>query len=764
MKRRSNHLIIAITTFALCLPGTAVAHQWQELGPDPIQGDLNTGRVSAIACSTTTPDFYFAAGADGGVWRTRDGGISWTPVTGHLPTLAMGALAIGPTDDNIVYAGSGEANYANHSRYGLGLFKSVDAGDTWQVLAADVFAGRCFSKIQIDPLNTQRLFASITRAGGFPELAAAKGHPMATGPVGVFRSLDGGVTWTHLLNGLPNLSATDVAVDPVDPNNVYACIGRIFGAPENGIYKSTDGGDSWVKLTNGLPSSNVGRISMAIAPSLPSRLYTLIAEAADASGGSAETLGGWRSDDSGQTWTEMTSTPGMQATYGWFLSVVSVRPGTPDWVFMGGLSLHRSTNGGASWSTITPPHVDMHAVTWDAGGRLLVGDDGGVHRSSNAGTSFAARNFGLGTIQCYAGISTKPDDETFFLVGQQDNGSVRRDAAGDWFQVLGGDGGWTQIDQSNSLYAFVEFQGAGNLYRSSNGGTGFSYVGNGISTSDRTCFLPPHLIDPSNPTRVLYATQRIWQSTNRGSGWAAISGDLTGGGSAAIRALAMAPSNPQVMYAATNDGRFLRSEDGGTNWTPPLLTNLPGWPRVTREIFVDPSDAMTVYLAGAEFGVPHVRRSRDGGQTWETLDGNLPDLPVNVVAVDVRGKLPIIFAGTDAGVYRTINDGATWHRMGQGMPNAAAIDFRLETGRGRLVTATQGRGVWILPIGLPGDLNGDGLIDNEDIDAFVLGLTNPSGYQARYPTLDPVLQGDLNGDGALDNEDIDPFVSLLSAP
>lgn len=224
----------------------------------------------------------------------------------------------------------------------------------------------------------------------------------------------------------------------------------------------------------------------------------------------------------------------------------------------------------------------------------------------------------------------------------------------------------------------------------------------------------------------------------------------------------MAPTDPNVVYAATNDGRVLRSDNGGTNFTP-IASNVPGWPRVTREIFVDPTDPMTVYLAVASFGEDQVRRSTNGGQSWESLDGDLPDIPVNVVAVDVRGRWPVIYAGVDDGLYRTINDGAAWCRYGEGLPRAAVIDLRLEPARRRLIAATQGRGAWSIPIAIPGDMNDDGVVDFNDVDPYVLALTDRNAYRQQYPNLDPDLSGDMDGNGRLDFDDIDGFVALLGA-
>jgi photosystem II stability/assembly factor-like uncharacterized protein len=742
---------------AVCSAASAL--EWEELGPAPILTGRYTGRVSAIVCSKTNPDLYYVAGADGGVWRTYDGGATWTPLTDFMPTTAIGALALDPVDEQIIYAGTGEANYAHHSRFGLGLYKSTDGGDNWETLAAEVFSGRCFSRLLIDPVNPQRLYAAITPAGGFPALCAAKGHPGATGPVGVFRSDDAGVTWTQLLNGLPNLAATDLAMDPVNPAILYAAIGHIFGSPENGIYKSTDGGDSWTKLGGGLPTEKVGRISVSVAPSLPTRLYALICHSSDEAGGGASTMGAYRSDTAGATWETYVDFPTIQGTYGWYLSIVGIDPANPDIVFMGGVTLVRSGDEGI-WHTVTPPHVDMHAIVWDAAGRVVVGDDGGVHRSEDGGWTWSTINEGLGLIQGYAGFS-RHQQEYYMFIGTQDNGTLRRNANGTWTNILGGDGGWTQTDPVSTSRVFAEFQGTGNLYRSTSLGSSFTFVGTGISSGDRNCFMPPYLIDPNDSAKMLYATHRIYRSTNYGSNWTAISSDLTGGGSAAVRSLAMAPSDPYTLYASTNDGRVLVSTNGGYTWTI-IRENVPGWSRIMRQICVHPTDPQTAYVAVSAFGEQQILRTTDQGQTWTALDGNFPDIPANVIAVDIRTPRPTIFVGAEDGLYRSVNDGVSWHRYGAGLPRCPVIDISFEPDRSRLIVSTQGRGVWRIPIGVPADMNGDTMVNAFDIDAFVLALTDPAAFAVQYPTVDVIANGDINGDGLLNAFDIDGFVGVLT--
>ncbi len=696
----ARHLLMGVGVVGVIAAAlTAQRRDWTEIGPKPISGRVYTGRVSAIAPSTKNANLYYVAGADGGVWKTTDGGTNWQPIGDFLPTTATGALCLDPSNDQVLWVGTGEANFAHHSRYGVGIAKTVDGGNNWVVYGEAAFGGRCISRIRIDPKNRSVLYATSTHAGGFlPPKTAARGHPGTNGPLGVWKSGDGGETWTQLTNGIPsNLSATDLVIDPVNPATLYAAYGDIFGDTRNGIYKTTDGGKTWSKQTSGLPS-NPGRVSLSIAPSRAQRLYAIFVNRSSASSGGASTLGAYKTDNGGANWSRMSAAGNFQASYGWYLSVAVVHPSNPDITFLGGFSLRRSTNGGSSFSTRTPPHVDLHALEWDASGRLLCGNDGGLHRSGNNGDSWTALNQNLGMIQFYAGLSLHPTNATLMYGGFQDNGTCRRTSSTAWTSVSGGDGGCTGIDPTG-VYAFCESQGTGNLYRSVNNGS-FRRSSSGIS--GRNCFLPPFDIDKRNGTRMVYGTERVFLSTNNGSSWASISGDLTRGTPAAIHGIEIAPSDGNYIYVKTNDGRVQVTENGGGAWNL-RRTGVPGWYRTTRPFAVHPTDPKKVYLAVAWFGVDQVLYSSDAGRTWTALDGDLPDVPVHSIGVDAtQGVPPVLFAGTDQGVWRSVDHGGHWEIYGQGVPHVAVVDLRMDVARRRIVFATQGRGAWetaLLPRG-----------------------------------------------------------------
>ncbi len=691
--------VVLVLTSLLAAP--IAAQQWRELGPSPlVNSTLNAGRFSSLALSRRDEGLIFAGAASGGVWVSRNDGGTWRPLGDGLPIPAIGALALDPQNEDLIYAGSGEANHAYHSLYGLGLYKSANGGRNWQVLAADTFAGRTFSELAISPANGNLLWAAVNTAGGTSEgTEGARLHPGRGGQTGLFRSTNAGRSWQRIRNGLPALPASDVDLDPANPGRIFVSFGEVFGDSRNGVYRSTDGGASFSRLLPELNGARVGRITLAISPSLPRRIYALMVQPTDRVflggflPGGASSFGVYRSDDGGNTWRRFVP-DNFMGQQGGYNAAIAVHPTDPDTVLVGGVQMLISRDRGRTWQTITPPHVDLHDIDFDLQGRLMVATDGGIFRSSDLGANWSSLNSNLGTSQIYAGLSVHPTDPQVMLAGLQDNGTLVRSGVGrQWDAVFGGDGGYTLIHPSDPDLWFVEFQGAANLWRLNLANASVNQSSNGISGNDRSCFLPPFVIDPADPERMLYATHRIYESTDRGLTWSAISGDLTSGAPFAVRALQIAPGDNTRVYAVTNDDRLMVSNDRGTTWTL-RREGVFGWPRVMRQIAVDPQDADAAWVAVARFGGERILATNNGGVSWRTVGGGLPDAPFTTVAVHRASGGRVLLAGGDRGVFASSDDGVSWQPYGTGLPTAPVQDLLVDTVHDRLLVSTLGRGVW----------------------------------------------------------------------
>lgn len=682
---------------------------WRPLGPAPIDEVEWSGRIADLAVSPTHPDRYVAAAASGGVWTTESGGTSWQARSDSLPTLALGSIAVDPHDESVLYAGSGEGHGAYHSLYGLGVYKSTDGGHSWRVLGRQTFEGRAVSRLAVSPTDPRTVWAAVSRAGGsFGDYEGAKLHPRRLGPVGLYRSNDAGATWNPASSTLPATPANDIDFDPLDPNRLWVTFSDPYQSSGNGIYRSTDGGATFQRI---FFTQTFGRTELAVSPSDPNRLYALLSASLFRLfewGGyhpfGGYTVGVWSSDDGGANWTY--HFPGnIQRFQGDYNAAVAVHPDDPDTVFAAGVSMVRSTDGGATWVDVTPPHQDVHRIAFDAAGRLLVATDGGVYRSDDLGDTWEARNRHLGSIQLYPGVSVDPRHRGRLLGGTQDNGTLlSAHSSEDWVWIHGGDGGYTAFHPDDLDVVFAELQGEGNLFRSDDGGLSFERLE--IPTDfdlDVTAFQAPFQLDPSEPDRMLYATRRIFESTDRGETWTPISGDLTDTDItvdlSAIRSLAIAPSNGRTVYATTNNQHLLVSEDGGATWNL-RREDVYGWPRILRQIAVDPLDDATAYVAVARFGGAKVLATHDRGATWQPIGADLPDLPVNCVAVHREAGVRTVFAGTDRGVWSSDDEGATWRLVGQDLPAAPVMDLVVDTDHRRLVAATLGRGLWEIPMAL----------------------------------------------------------------
>jgi len=671
--------------------GFGLREAWTYAGP----GNIGA-RVTDLAVHPSDPDLVYAAMASGGVFRSTDGGDSWTPIFDEQSLLPVGAIALDPTDPDVIWVGTGEANAGSFSFFGMGVFKSTDGGAHWN--AVGLAETRYVGRIVVDPTDGQRVFVAGT------------GKLFGTGPDrGVYRSLDGGASWDLVHSVTDSTACIDLAIDPSNPDILYAAMWervrglnyRRSGGPSSGIWRSSNGGDSWQELTSGLPSgSDVGRIGISVCTSQPNVLYAIYADAT----GYFE--GVYKSTNGGDSWsgTNDGALGSMYSSYGWWFGNIRVDPSDPNRVLALGLYCYRSTNGGSSWSEVgSNMHVDHHGMAFAPSqpSRVYNGNDGGVYRSTNSGGSWT-KLYDQPTSQFYAiGIDYLNPHRLYG--GTQDNGTLRTWNGGteDWDHILGGDGFYTIVDYTNSNVIYAEYQNGG-LRKSTNGGGSWSSATSGINSGDRRNWSTPVVMDPLEHDRLYYGTYRLYRTTNGASSWSAISGDLTGGNHGGsygtITTIAVAPTNTNVIYVGTDDSRVWVTANGGGDWDL-VSAGLPDrW--VTR-VAVDPSDAVIVYatFSGLRWDepAPHVFRSDDMGTSWTDISSDLPEAPVNVLVAD-PARPNTLFAGTDVGVYYTTQPGSVWHELASGLPRSPVLDLKLHAPTRKLVAGTHGRSMWTLDL------------------------------------------------------------------
>ena len=680
---------------------------WTLIGPRPTDSGssyVTAGRVNAIAIDPRDNNVVYMGAAEGGVWKTADGGMTWKPITDNQPTLANGAIVLDPTNPDIVYVGTGEENFSIDSYYGVGILKSTDGGVHWTNLVGPFLRAR-IGALAIQPANGQIL--------------------LCTTQTGVWRSTDGAVSWKQVLTGA---AGTSVAFDPTDPTIAYAALGTIRGNSQNGVYKSTDGGQTWKTSmgagANALPTANVGRIEIAIAPSTPTTLYVSIQNSSDSTFGVL--LGIYKTTDSGATWNQLTNAPpDFCAEQCWYDMALRVHPSNPDIVFGGGLRVIRTLDGGATFTTlpVTGPngvelHVDQHNLvfTRDAA-KLYVANDGGMYSTTDisaAAVNWTNLNETLAITQFYPGLSIHPTDPNFALGGTQDNGPQRYTGKISWENLIGCDGGYSAIDSSLPSTVHTTCQDIDVYTALDSGDTPFpaSY---GINQNDRSEFISPLVADPNDPQLLYFGTFRIWRSKDGGGRWNAFSPDLTDGNAGTIRTIAIAPSDGNTIYAGASDVGVLSAaipknrvqvttnanDANGAAWVN-RTAGLP--PRVITQIRVDPIDSATAYATFSGFAMGadtqgHVFRTTDAGASWTDISGNLPNIPVNDLTIDP--DLPdTLYIATDAGVMATSNRGATWSTLGNGLPNVVVESLVLHRPSRILRAATHGRSVWDIAVPL----------------------------------------------------------------
>jgi photosystem II stability/assembly factor-like uncharacterized protein len=684
------------------LPGAAPqaiqGDTWLPIGPRPIvNGNIfYAGRITALATVPGSPDTVYAGAAQGGVWKTTDGGTNWTPLTDGQNSLAIGALAIDPSNTNVVYAGTGEANQSCDSYYGIGLLKTTDGGATWTNLGATTFQNTSIAKIVVHPTIPSILWV----ANGFG--TAGFNCYVRGGSFGVWKSTNGGTSWAQVLGGAQtgNQAVHDLVQSPNDPNVLYAAVNGI------GIFKTTNDGKSWIKLAGGLPTTNVGRLDIGIHPSLPNVLYVIVGN-----GSNGSQLGTYKSTDSGATWTTLPIPSGSCqfwdfqdiCTYSggggqcWYDLALEVQSETAVWA--GGTALFKTTNGGTSWIDVCPQsvHVDQHAIAFGSDGKVWIGNDGGVWASSNGGTTWVNKNGTLQITQFYPGAALDPSNYERLMGGTQDNGTPRRTGGDAWSLLTLGDGAACVIDASSPGSTWYTSSQYLNIYKTIDSGYSYFSVVYGLldARTGVAPFIGQFRACPANSNVLIAGSDNVWRTTDGAGTWASNSPDPLD--SSRIVTLAFAPSDPTcATYAVgTSFGRVFRTTDAGATWQN-VTGILPG--RALSDVAFDPANASVLYAAVSGFGGPHLYKTTNAlspTPSWLAIDPGIPDAPINTVLVDPEAS-NILYAGSDLGLFKSEDGGGRWVHQLNGIPKVAIYDLVADGGTHAIVAFTHGRGAFRL--------------------------------------------------------------------
>lgn len=670
---------------------TNVSAEWEAVGPTNIGG-----RITSLACHPSHPERIWAGAAGGGVWQSKDAGQTWASCWNDQDILNIGSLAVDPKNPDTIYCGTGEANLSLDSYPGVGLYKSIDAGRTWQLIASVDRTGipRHLGVIAIDPYNSNHvLLAGV----GYAEVSQANEFG------GMYVSNDGGVTWKReTFVSAQNYWCHSIVFHPKKKGTIFASFTE-QGA-RSGIWRSTDGGKTWEQLQSGLPDpARFGRTALAISLSNPQVLFAFAKD--EASGSKDLLLGVFRSANGGNTWKSVEGehfAEEAQISYG---NSIVIHPTDPNTVICGGVDLHRTRNGGLTWRKITDTylertdskyaHADHHALLMPAAvpGRVYDGNDGGLDVSDDAGDNWKNRSNGLAVTMFYD-LEVAQTDPLVFGGGAQDNGTIitKIGVASSFFELLGGDGGWIVIDPKNAGHIYASYQQF-QIYRF-RGGKPIKVSPRASSDEQESVWMCYIAMDPANSKIVFTGSYRVWRTTNDGDSWNIVSPSLDG---STISAIEIASANPKRVYVGTENGGFFRSLDGGDHWSPNLSSSILPGHTITR-LETHPKDANLLYATVANFGHAHVFRSKDGGMVWENVDkGQLPDVPHH--AVLIRADEPnLVYVGNDAGVFVLDTTTGSWMNLTKKLPNAMVVDLVYHDKEGTLHAATYGRSIWRLKL------------------------------------------------------------------
>jgi len=687
---------------------------------------LMSGRIADIAIDPRDRATWYVGVGSGGVWKTDDAGTTWTSVFDGQGSYSIGEITIDPNHPDVIWVGTGENVSGRHVAFGDGVYRSRDGGKTWTNMGLP--SSEHIGRILVDPRDSDVV------------LVASEGPLWSSGGErGIYRTTDGGVTWTQVLGISDETGATDMERDPEDPDVVYAATYQrrrkiwalLAGGPESGIYKSTDGGETWREVTRGLPEGPMGKINLAVSPMDPTVVYATIEAGPDEKGF-------YRSSDRGESWERRNEyTSGGTGPH--YYQEIYASPHVFDRVYQMDVWINLTEDGGATFHELGEPqkHSDNHALAFvaDDPDYLLAGSDGGLYETFDHGASWKFVS-NLPVTQMYK--MALDNDEPFYNIigGTQDNGTIygpSRTASAhgiqnrDWIVPYGADGYSTAIDPDDPNTLYLTWQN-GHLLRYDRRTREPLDIQPQPAPEDepeRWNWDAPLLISPHDSHRIYYGSQRVWRSDDRGNSWRPVSGDLSSGRNryempmaetvpgisalydnsamswyATTTALSESPLVEGLIYVGTDDGLIQVTEDGGENWRQAL--EFPGIPATAfvNDIAASVSDPHTVYVAldNHKEGdyAPYLIRSTDRGRSWTSISGDLPARHLVWSIAQDHVDPNLIFLGTEFGVFFTLEGGNRWIRLEGGAPTISFRDIEIQRRESDLVASTFGRGFFVL--------------------------------------------------------------------
>lgn len=676
--------------------GVGVGPSWNLVGPSPMtmlnwaMGKV-AGRVTSFAYDPSDVETLYLGTASGGVWKSTNGGTSWTPIFDQVGTQSIGSIYVQAAPNKRIWVGTGEQGQGCVSYFGLGLWVSNDEGASF-VEANGNGANRMEASF-ITAIAGNASDPDVLLAGG--EGYCEDGNYITSG---LYRTADAGQNWSKILDG----QITDIAYNPANPATYFAALSR-GSDPNGGVYRSTDDGNTWTRLENGIIfGSGYRRTRLAISPSDPMTVYALVNRGA---------VFLYKSIDGGDTWTtQNTNACEGQCSYN---LCIAVHPTNPNTVLVGSIRHSRSTNSGVSlvpltsgWGSGQTVHQDTHVVYYDRGGvgraanpdLYWVGTDGGLWKTEDGGNNYQHLNHGLNITQFYD-IEVHPNNQNMIFGGAQDNSSSRGNNNPEWnVTVVTGDGFMNAIDPNNPNIVYQNSYPQGglpNIARSTSGGgpNSFSFIGaSGMTPGPFTWVTPMDITYDGNNTALFVGSDRIFRSTNNGNNWTLISDDLSNGSINVINSEFI--GGKAVIYVGTQDGQIHRCLDASiaTPLFEDITANYPGGN--VSDVAIDPQNVNRAFATRAAFGLNKLYRTSDGGTSWDPVGTGLPDIPANTVAIDPQDS-DRVFVGTDIGVFMSIDGGNQFTSFTQGMPLGSVVtDLEIDDNPYILTAGTYGRSAW----------------------------------------------------------------------